>query len=98
MKTTIFLLLISVFILISCEKAKYENTGIITGADLADCACCGGYFIEIGDSIYRFQKDKLPGNFTFDDKQLPIQVDIDWERKTDICPDFNWITIQKVKN
>ena len=81
----------------SCEKVKYENTATITGADMAMCACCGGYFIEIEGTQYRFDKSELPSGFTFDDKQLPMDVELNWKLETSQCTGFYWISISKIK-
>jgi len=97
MKTKVFFLLVSALLIVSCEKTKYENTGTITGQDFALCACCGGYFIQIDDVNYRFEKSELPDNFTFDDNQLPLTVELDWEPRSAYCSDFNWINIQKIR-
>jgi len=97
MKTRFFLLLFSLTLVWGCEKEKYESTGTITGADLAMCACCGGYFVEIGATKYRFEKSELPSNFKFDDERLPLQVDMDWKLKTETCTGFSWIKILKIR-
>jgi hypothetical protein len=97
MKNTFFLLLFSTLLIFSCEKDKYESSGTITGADLAMCACCGGYFVDINGTQYRFEKSELPSNFTFTDDQLPLRVELDWELKTEICTGFEWIKISKIK-
>jgi hypothetical protein len=95
----LFLLLIIFFAtsVISCEKKKYENTGIITGSDMTMCACCGGYLIEIDGNKYRFEKAELPSGFTFVDTQLPLTVELNWELKTGVCTGFNWIKISDIK-
>jgi hypothetical protein len=95
----LFLLLLMFFAtsVISCEKIKYENTGTITGADMAMCACCGGYFIDIDGNKYRFEKSELPSDFTFDDSQLPLPVELNWELKTGVCTGFIWIKISDIK-
>ena len=97
MKTRFFFLFFSALLILSCEKDKYESTGTITGADMAMCACCGGYFIEIGATKYHFEKIELPSNFKFDDEQLPLNVDLDWKLKTETCSGFNWIKISKIR-
>lgn len=81
----------------SCDKAEYEYTATITGADMAMCACCGGYFIEIDGFQYRFEKSELPLGFTFEDKQLPLEVELNWELKTNVCTGFYWISISRIK-
>jgi len=40
----------------SCDKEEYDYTATITGTDIAMCACCGSYFIEIDGIQYRFEK------------------------------------------
>jgi len=97
MKTTVFLLMISTMLVLSCEKTKYESKGTITGPDLAMCACCGGYFIEIEGTKYRFDKSELPKNFTFTDSQLPLRVELDWKLKAESCTGSNWIKISKIR-
>ena len=98
MKRFILLLIIfSISIVISCEKTNFKNTGTITGADMAMCACCGGYFIDIDGNKYRFEKTELPSDFTFEDKQLPFTVKLDWDLKPESCSGFNWIKISKIR-
>jgi hypothetical protein len=80
-----------------CEKIKFENTGVITGADMAMCACCGGYFIDIDGISYRFEKSELPVNFTFKDPELPLKVKLNWELKSEICKGSNWIKISDIR-
>jgi len=93
----IFLLLISTLLVFSCEKEKYESTGTITGQDIRMCPCCGGYFIDIEGTQYHFEKSGLPCNFTFDDDQFPLNVELDWKPKTAGCSDYNWIEISKIR-
>jgi hypothetical protein len=81
----------------SCEKTQYKSTGTIKGADMAMCVCCGGYFIEIEGIQFRFEKTELPGNFTFSDSQLPLQVELNWEVKAESCSGFNWIKISDIR-
>jgi len=97
MKNRFFLLLVSVLLILSCEKTKYENSGTITGADPGMCMCCGGYFIDIDGTQYRFEKSALPAGFSFDDKQLPLQVELNWDLKESTCSGFNWIKVSKIR-
>lgn len=64
---------------------------------MAMCACCGGYFIDIKDIKYRFEKSELPAGFTFNDEQIPLRVKLDWELKNDVCTGFNWIKVSKIR-
>jgi len=61
------------------------------------CACCGGYFIEIEGTKYRFEKNELPNKFTFNDEQLPLQVEMNFDLKTGGCSGLNWIKISKIR-
>jgi len=79
-----------------CEKIKFENTAVITGADMAMCACCGGYFIDIEGISYRFEKSELPADFTFNDTELPLKVELNWNLKQNQCTSFNYISISKI--
>ena len=74
------------FILIACQKEnEWMNEGKITGADGRMCACCGGYFIEIKDSVYRF--DILPEGTNFDltKETFPVLVELNWKKKENSC-------------
>jgi hypothetical protein len=91
------ILLVFSILIFSCEKDAFKSTGTITGADMALCACCGGYFIDIEGTQYRIDKAKLPGNFSFDDKKLPLTVELDWDQNVAYCKDFNWINVTRIK-
>jgi len=97
MKAMVCLLMISALLVFSCEKEKYESIGTITGQDIRMCPCCGGYFIDIEGTQYHFEKSELPGNFTFDDDQFPLNVELDWKLKTGGCSGYNWIEISKIR-
>ena len=97
-KTLAILFLVCTLFVAGCEKnEKYDSTGTITAADMALCACCGGYFIKINEELYRFEKTELPLGFTFSDEQLPIKVELNWKLKADACTGFQWISISKIK-
>jgi len=97
MKNSLFSICIFSLLLLSCEKTKYEYNGTITSADMALCACCGGYFITIEGIQYRFEKTELPDNFTFNDAELPLKVELNWELNKEICSGFNWIVISEIR-
>jgi len=99
LKTRAVILLISALLIVSCEKTKYKSTGTITEPDYRKCMCCGGYFIEIDGNQYNFNKSTLPENFTFDDTQLPLCVELNFEPKADDCSNsgVNWITVLKIR-
>ena len=59
----------------------------IVGLDARRCACCGGWFIEIADSTFRFQKfpkcSEIEG--LADDVKYPIPVTVDFRVDPDPC-------------
>jgi len=97
MRAKLFILFTCTILALGCEKSKFAGTGIIKGQDFALCACCGGYFIEINDISYRFDKSVLPAGFTFSENQLPLTVELNWKLRNTSCNDFNWITISKIR-
>ena len=70
---------------LSCRKDNFESEGLITGPDPRDCACCGGWFIEIGSATYRF--NDLPANSDLDlsKETMPLAVVLKWEKDPDAC-------------
>jgi hypothetical protein len=83
------LLLISLILLATLFACKKEinptDTGVITGADERLCPCCGGWFIEIGDSTYIF--NQLPADSKLDlaNETFPVPVDLNWQKDPDAC-------------
>ena len=82
----------------SCRDDEYsfQSTGLILGPDFGFCACCGGYIIEITDSIYRF--DNLPGSSGIDlsNTAFPISVNIDWKNERN-CGGFQYVEIARIE-
>ena len=95
-------ILILLLIFNSCKDEDSLSVGTITGPDLRDCLCCGGYFIDIGKKTYRFYNEELPpGSLNFDlaDVIFPLKVRVRWELKEDGCMgDEILITKFKVPN
>ena len=103
MKTTIFILLFSAVLILSCEKSNIEiefnSTGTIIGMDNRLCyfPMCGGYLIQINSIQYHFGKSELPPHFKFNDSSLPMRVTLDWKLKTGMYTGYDWINISKIK-
>lgn len=89
---------ILILFLFSCKKenADYQSAGVISGPDLAFCACCGGYFIELNDSTYHF--DSLPSASEIDltTAIFPIEVKLDWEYERK-CGSIQYILIERIE-
>lgn len=86
MKNTILLLLLISATFFSCKKEPQTvYNGIITGADLRMCACCGGTFITIDKIGYRF--GNLPANSEIDLEKdtFPIYVEVAWHKSSPQC-------------
>ena len=81
-KLPLVILLFTVM-LFSCDKddsnKDFQTSAIITGPDLGQCICCGGYFIEIGDSIYNFNTVPSASDINLANETFPVAVQLDWE-------------------
>lgn len=96
MKSVIRILALSM-LLAGCSSDDAMDRGVIHGYDMTYCACCGGYVIEIEGNTFKFFDEDISGNNPLlgaDDK-FPIEVYIDWKKKTGDCP--NRINVLKVK-
>ncbi len=83
-----FTLLLATLFSSACDKDGNEmqcsEPGIIIGADIRACVCCGGWFIEIaGDTL----RANLTKEFveSFDLEDLPIPVTLDWIHVENPC-------------
>lgn len=73
-------------LLMGCKKEdKNMDSGTITGLDPRDCMCCGGWFIEIRDTMHRF--DQVPPDCVIDFTTVtyPLNVKLDWKKKDTTC-------------
>jgi hypothetical protein len=88
--------LLSGFSLCHRESDDFSAHGTITGPDLRDCVCCGGWYIEIDTAVYEF--DTLPENSGIDleKETFPIKVKLDWQlSEKPACPNKR-IDIQRI--
>ena len=72
--------------MMGCKKEdKYMDSGTITGLDPRDCMCCGGWFIEINDTVRRF--DQVPADCVIDFSTVtyPLKVKLDWKKRDTVC-------------
>ena len=77
--------MIVIFLSCSENENEYLSDGTITGVDIRECICCGGFFIDIRDSTYRFYD--LPGgsNLNLTNAKFPIYVKLDWVKADSTC-------------
>ena len=99
-----YLLLFFAFslIFIHCEKEETACPGLkagrIIGPDLSLCACCGGWFIEVGtDTLRTFT---LPGDFKIGSStDFPVEVCLSYEPNAGVCDLFgNLIIVNQIIN
>jgi len=90
----IFLLLTATFFLSQgCSKEEKMNANssdaVITGFDLSECGCCGGYIVNIiNNPPYSndFLARELPaGSDIYSGADFPIYVKIEWQADTTEC-------------
>jgi len=80
-------LLLLVLSSISCslgEEGSMSN-GTITGPDVRECACCGGFFIEIDNVTYRFYDVPPNSELNLMNPTFPIYVKLDWAKDANAC-------------
>lgn len=81
-------ILLGLLALIFACKKDNDNLvpAVVTGFDLRECACCGGWFIKIDNTTYRF--DQIPAGSTveFDGSTVfPKAVRVEWQKKDPSC-------------
>ena len=97
-KNIFYLVFIFIVGLSSCKKDEhvFQSTGSITGPALAECICCGGYFIDMNDSTYHFDILPISSKIDLQNETFPIAVKLDWsyDRK---CGGIQYITIERIE-
>ncbi|MEM8523301.1 MAG: hypothetical protein AAGG68_01600 [Bacteroidota bacterium] len=83
---------------ISCEKENLDNTfetqGVIEGADLALCACCGGWILRIDSDTREYRLEMLPEEI--DQDSLPIDIKFDSEVNR-VCGEITYLNIDRLE-
>jgi hypothetical protein len=85
---TMKLIMIFIFFFLasfSCLDDDFMSNGIITGYDLRECACCGGFFIDIDKETYRFYEIPENSKLNLDNPDFPVYVKLDWTKDPDAC-------------
>lgn len=103
MKTVIIFFGFSFILFFSCSKDNstdndnlYKSKGVITGYDYRKCMCCGGWFIEISGSAYRFQEIPKESNLNLEIDTLPLNLELDWKKSNTPCLGDE-ITVQRIR-
>ena len=72
---------------VSCSLGGDDSmsNGTITGIDIRECACCGGFFIEIDNVTYRFYDVPANSELNLENPTFPIYVKLDWAKDANAC-------------
>jgi hypothetical protein len=87
-KIFILILVLSAITIIACHNDENNinlKDGIITGPDLRKCMCCGGFFLEVEDSTYRFFDFPANSGFNPSTDTFPIKVGVLFHLKDTLC-------------
>lgn len=86
MKQLLILSLVVMTFSFSCRKENVTlDTGTITGPDSRECVCCGGWFVNINDSLWRFTEQPANSDVDLTNTTFPIVVELKWEKDADAC-------------
>jgi hypothetical protein len=109
MKHLFTLLILGAVALSSCSKKEFsdgpsdvfkKNEAVITGYDMTECLCCGGYIISIVNNPpygKDFLTKELPANMQITQgSSFPVYVTMEWSVDTTYC-DGRFITIHSMK-
>ena len=69
----------------SLEEDEFRSNGTITGYDVRECSCCGGFYIEIDNATYRFYDLPKNSKLNLENPTFPIYVKLDWTKDADAC-------------
>ena len=79
------IVLMTGFVACSSAQESLKSSGIISGYDDRDCACCGGFFVEIDSSTYRFYDLPKDSGINLNDPEFPVNVKLDWVPDSSAC-------------
>ena len=72
--------------LVACKRDNnLLSEGIITRSDFRKCMCCGGWYIEIDHSTFRFYDLPENNNLDLQHETFPIYVEVSWEKDKNGC-------------
>lgn len=86
MKKLLFFWLLLGVVACQHEDTTFRSEGRITGVDFRYCACCGGWFIEIGTEKYRaYLSEAEIRDLNLSETVYPVPVRLDWEAVASPC-------------
>ena len=86
MKNKYLVFFILAFLFHSCySDISLPYQGKITGPDYRKCVCCGGWFVEIDKTTFRFYELPKNTSLVIENEKYPINVDLDYQKKVPTC-------------
>ncbi len=73
-------------VLATCDKNDPGySEATITGTDMRECMCCGGWYIVIDGSTYRFYTLPAGSDLDLSKARLPLKVFVKWQKSSHPC-------------
>ena len=87
MKKRLIIGTVVVFSIAACSLSEdeFRSNGTITGFDLRECSCCGGYYIDIDEQTNRFYTIPDDSKLNLVNPVFPINVKLDWSNDPNAC-------------
>jgi len=85
MKSLVLIFFISLSFLACKKDTTVLTKGQITGVDLRMCACCGGWYIKIDTTTYRFLNLPANNNLDLSHATFPLAVQLQWKKDLKGC-------------
>ena len=87
------LIVLGLLLLTTCNsdddnnEMEFESTALISGFDMALCACCGGWIIDIDGEESENRFSELPQNsgINLETAEFPISVKLNWTASNAYC-------------
>lgn len=68
------------------DDSEYTlSNGLVIGADMRLCMCCGGWWIEINKDTLRLMNAPSEFNEQMIEMEMPVPVALEWKPMTDGC-------------
>lgn len=83
----LFLPFCMILSLIACRKMENGDFDLatLTGQDLRLCACCGGWFIKIDTTTWRFDTAPAKSEVDLNTVTYPLDILLKWHKKEPAC-------------
>jgi len=99
MKRTIFYFLVCIISLnFSCSSSSQQtkSTGILSGEDVARCACCGGYKLTIDNDDKEYRIEELPSDSEILLDEMEKSIIFTWTLDR-VCSGIHYLNIESIE-